>query len=170
MQFFNMKRIIVIGCPGAGKTTFSKKLSAKTGIPVIHLDALFWKDNWNISTKEEFDERLDTVLQQDCWIIDGNYSRTLPQRLAKCDQVIFLDYPRTLCFVSVLKRVLQNYGKSRSDMGGNCPERLDIPFLKYVWRFNKSQKPMVLECLNSSDIPIFVAKNRRQAASFLELL
>lgn len=164
---FDMKRVLVIGCPGAGKTTFSWKLAAKTGLPIIHLDAIFWKENWTHITREEFDSKLDAVLEQESWIIDGNYSRTLPQRLCKCDCVIYLDYSRIVCLVGVLKRVLHYYGKSRPDMADNCPERLDIPFLKYVWSFSKEEKPKIEQSLNSADILTFIFKNRKEAERFL---
>lgn len=170
MQCFNMKRILVIGSPGAGKTVFSRKLAQKTGLPLIHLDALFWEDHWTESTNEVFDAKLDAILCKEHWIIDGNYARTLPRRLAMCDQVVYLDYPRTLCILGVLKRVIQNYGKSRSDIGGNCPERLDFQFLRYVWRFPKDQKPKIMGCLNNAEIPIFTAKNRGEASHFLSNL
>ncbi len=157
----------MIGSPGAGKTVFSRKLAQKTGLPLFHLDALFWKDNWTESSIDEFDLALDAIIRADKWIIDGNYSRTLPRRIAKCDIVIYLNYPRTLCLMGVLKRVIQNYGKCRPDMGKNCPERLDIQFLRYVWRFPREQKPKIMECLNQTEIPIFIAKNRGEAERFL---
>lgn len=164
---FDMKRVLVIGCPGAGKTTFSRKLAVKIGLPIIHLDAIFWKENWTHITPEEFDSKLEAVLGQESWIMDGNYSRTLPQRLSKCDCVIYLDYGRIVCIIGVLKRVLHYYGKSRPDMADNCPERLDIPFLKYVWSFSKKEKPKIEQHLNSADIPTYIFKNRKEAERFL---
>jgi adenylate kinase family enzyme len=163
-----MNRILVIGSPGAGKTTFSKKLAVKTGLPLIHLDAMFWQDNWTHVSREEFDKKLETVLERECWIIDGDYTRTLPARLRKCDFVIFLNYSRVVCILSILKRVFRYYGKSRPDMGNNCPERLDIPFLKYVWHYPKKEKQVLLQCLNSAKVPIFIAKNRKEADKFLK--
>lgn len=121
-------------------------------------------------TREEFDRKLEAVLEQEYWIIDGDYSRTLPVRLRKCDFVIFLDYTRFICLVNVLKRVLRYYEKSRPDMADNCPERLDIPFLKYVWAYPKKEKPKLIQHLNSAKVPILVAKNRKEAADFLTKL
>lgn len=163
-----IKRILVIGCCGAGKSTLSGALSEKTGLPVIHLDALFWKDNWTESTREEMDAAIMSAAQADAWIMDGNYSRTLPMRLAFCDCVIFLDYPRYVCMWGVFKRILKFYGKCRPDMGKNCPERLDFQFLKYVWNFEKKQKPKLLSYLDDAKVPIFTIKSRKECYSFME--
>jgi adenylate kinase family enzyme len=120
-----MKRILIIGCPGAGKTTFACRLAEKTGLPLTHLDRLFWQGEWETVSREEFDARLAAVLAEPVWILDGNYDRTLPLRLSYADTVFFFDLPTVSCLWGVTKRVLTNYGKCRPDMGGHCPERLD---------------------------------------------
>lgn len=156
-----MKRILVIGCPGSGKTTFSLKLSKQLNIPCIHLDKLFWKNDWVECSKEEFDNLLDMELQKESWIMDGNYSRTLSRRLQFADTVIYLDYPRLLCIYRVLKRVIQNYGKTRIDMAENCPEKFDFEFLKYIWNFNKINRKIILDNLNClKTTKIFIVKNK----------
>ena len=107
-----MKRVLVIGCPGAGKSTFSRRLSAKTGLPIHYLDMIWHKpDRTNIS-QEEFDERLESILRFDEWIIDGNYLRTLTRRLQECDTVFFFDIPLDDCLMGVTDRL----GKPREDM------------------------------------------------------
>lgn len=130
-----MERILVIGCCGAGKSTLATELAERTGLPLVHLDKLYWRPNWQPVTAEEFDARLAEVLTGEKWILDGNFNRTLETRLERCDTVIWLDFPRYLCVWGVLSRVLRNYGKTRPDMGDGCPERLDPAFLKYVWQF-----------------------------------
>lgn len=106
-----MQKILIIGSPGSGKSTFSFRLSEKLNIPIIHLDKLFWKSGWVSRSKEAFDKLLIEEMEKESWIIDGNYSRTLPMRLEKADTVIFFDYSRFVCLWRVLKRVITNYGK-----------------------------------------------------------
>lgn len=120
-----MERILIIGCGGAGKSTLARQLGEKLGIPVVHLDRIWWTGNWENVTREEFDARLAEELEKPRWIIDGNYKRTFPVRLQKCDTVLYLDFNRFVCLWGMFKRVVSGYGKTRPDMGGNCPERFD---------------------------------------------
>jgi adenylate kinase family enzyme len=163
-----MQRILIIGCSGAGKSTLARKLGEKTGLPVVHLDALFWKPGWVESEREVFDARVLAELEKPAWIIDGNYARTLPVRLEKCDGVIYLDFPRWLCLWGVLKRVAKNYGKIRPDMPEGCPERFDWEFLVWVWNFNKHVRPKLLQALESKpEVTVTVLKNRKDVNRFL---
>ncbi len=107
-----MKKIIVIGCPGSGKSTFSKALHKASGIPLFHLDMMFWNPDKTTVEKSVFLERLSNVIEKDEWIIDGNYASTMEQRIKACDTVVFLDYPTELCLDGVRER----RGKARSDM------------------------------------------------------
>ena len=164
-----MQRILIIGCSGAGKSTLARKLGEKTGLPVVHLDALFWKPGWVESEREVFDARVLAELEKPAWIIDGNYARTLPVRLEKCDTVIYLDFPRWLCILGVLKRVLTTYGTVRPDMPEGCPERFDWEFLKWVWNFNRNNREKTwvqLEKLPAEKVMIL--KNRREVRRFLQ--
>ena len=164
-----MQRILIIGCSGAGKSTLARKLGEKTGLPVVHLDALFWKPGWVESEREVFDARVLAELEKPAWIIDGNYARTLPVRLEKCDGVIYLDFPRWLCILGVLKRVLTTYGTVRPDMPEGCPERFDWEFLKWVWNFNRNNREKTwvqLEKLPAEKVMIL--KNRREVRKFLQ--
>ena len=107
-----MKKIIVIGCPGSGKSTFARALHDKTGIPLYHLDMMYWNADKTTIEKSVFLERLSAVLEKDEWIIDGNYGSTMELRMAACDTVIFLDYPIEICLDGIKER----RGKPRSDM------------------------------------------------------
>ena len=115
-----MKRILIIGSAGAGKTTFARKLSLKLNLPLVHLDKLYWRDNWQHLSKDEFDPLLQKELEKSEWIIDGNFNRTIPHRLKYCDTVFFFDFHAIYCLWGITKRVVQNYGKIRDDMGGTC--------------------------------------------------
>ena len=159
-----MKKIIVIGCPGSGKSTFSKSLHKITGIPLFHLDMMFWNADRTSVEKSVFRERLSKVLQCGEWIIDGNYMSTMELRIRECDTIIFLDYPLEVCLDGVKERK----GKVRSDMPWVEPEEDDTEFIEFIQNYNSQSRPQVKELLNrytGKDIYIFT--NRTQAEEFL---
>ena len=158
-----MKKVIVIGCPGSGKSTVSRTLHNKTGIPLYHLDMMYWNADKTTAEKSVFLERLSTVLEKDEWIIDGNYGSTMELRMAACDTVIFLDYPLDVCLDGIKER----RGKPRSDMPWIETEE-DAEFIEFIKNYNEQQKPKVLELLEKySDKNIVIFKSREQADAFL---
>ena len=166
-----MERIVIIGCGGAGKSTLARQLGEKLGLPVVHLDKLFWKPNWVQVSPEEFDANLAKELEKPHWIMDGNFNRTISQRIEKCDTIIYLDFSRFACLMGVIKRVLTTYGTVRPDMGEGCPERIDLEFLKWVWNFNKNKREGYYRILNETKhAQTIVLKNRRAVRKFLSTL
>lgn len=166
-----MKRIILIGCPGSGKSTMALKIHEITGLPAVHLDRLWWLPGWQETTKEDFDQKLLQELEKPEWIIDGNFSRTLPKRLEYSDTVVFLDYPRRVCLWGVVKRVMRSYGKSRPDMGEGCPERFDLSFLRYIWHFRKKNEQRYLEMLKElNGQEVVILRSRREGERWLSQL
>ena len=164
-----MQRIIIIGSCGAGKSTLAMKLAQKLNLPLVHLDKLRFIGNWQERPREEFDKLLLAELEKPRWIIDGNYNRTIPLRMQHCDTVIFLDFPRLVCMWGVIKRVIKYHGRTRPDMGGECRERFDPEFMKYVWDFRKKHRKRYLEMLaNATDKKVIILKNRRQVKKFLK--
>ena len=163
-----MKKIMIIGSPGAGKSTFSFALAEKTGLPLYHLDKMFWREGWVNVSKDELDAQIKDVLRKDEWIIDGNYSRTIPMRLEKCDTVFYLDYPRLVCFFGVVRRVLGSLGKTRPDMAEGCPERFDLEFLQYTWKFRKKQRAVILALLEGANAEIHIFRSRKEAKRYLD--
>ena len=164
-----MKKILIIGGNGSGKTTFAKELSKKTKLPLIHLDSLYWRDNWEHVTREEFDSQLLRELVKDEWIIDGNMKRTLPLRLKYCDTVIMFDFPRIRCLWGAIKRTATNYGKSRDDMGGYCPEKFSPDFYKSIWHGNRAMmKGFYSAVENEKTVEVVIFKCRNDAEKFLE--
>ncbi|WP_164821436.1 DNA topology modulation protein [Paenibacillus koleovorans] len=145
-----MKRVILVGCPGSGKSTLAKRLGEMTGLPVIHLDSLYWKPGWVASEPAEWRGTLAQLLERDEWLLDGNYTSTFEQRLKRADTVIMFDFPRWLCLYRVLKRVYLYRKQVRSDMAQGCPERLDWAFLKWVWSFRKRSRPLLLDKLENA--------------------
>ena len=166
-----MERLIIIGCGGAGKSTLARKLGEVLDLPVVHLDKLFWKPGWVEMEREEFDALLQVELQKEKWIMDGNFNRTMPERMKRCDTIIYLDFSRFACLMGVLKRIITTYGKVRPDMGEGCPERIDLEFLKWVWNFNKNKRESYYKLLNEAEnVETIVLKNRRAVKMFLKTL
>ena len=158
-----MKKVIVIGCPGSGKSTVSRALHNKTGIPLYHLDMMYWNADKTTVEKSVFLKRLSVVLEKDEWIIDGNYGSTMELRMAVCDTVIFLDYPLDVCLDGIKER----RGKPRSDMPWIETEE-DAEFIEFIKNYNEQQKPKVLELFKKhSDKNIIIFKSREQADAFL---
>ena len=158
-----MKKIIVIGCPGSGKSTVSRALHNKIGIPLYHLDMMYWNADKTTVEKSAFLERLSVVLEKDEWIIDGNYVSTMELRMAACDTVIFLDYPIDVCLDGIKAR----RGKPRNDMPWIETEE-DAEFIEFIKKYNEQQKPKVLELLEKySDKNIIIFKSREQSDAFL---
>jgi len=144
----SMKRILIIGAGGAGKTTFARQLGEILGLAVVHLDALYWKPGWVEPPRDEWARTVEGVLERDAWIIDGNYSGTLGRRLEACDAVVFLDLPRTICLWRVLKRAVKHRNTTRPDMADGCPEQLNLKFLMWIWNYPKRTRPRIVKLLN----------------------
>ncbi|MBC8531485.1 AAA family ATPase [Christensenellaceae bacterium NSJ-53] len=169
-----MERILIIGGNGCGKTTLARELSERLGLPLVHLDALYWRDNWKSVSEPEFDALLLEELRKPRWVIDGNIIRTLPLRLEYCDTVIYMDFSRVQCVCGAVKRLIRYYGKSRPDMGGYCPERLTkekFDFFRSIWRMDQRNREQFYDMLaNRGDTQMVVLKNRGQVKNFLESL
>ena len=165
-----MQRILVIGCCGAGKSVFSRALGKKLGLPVVHLDRLFWLPGWREQTPEAFDAALEAELVKERWIMDGNYGRTLARRLESADTVIFLRYSRFRCLAGVFLRRLRYFGRSRPDLGPGCPERIDREFLRYVWNYNRITLPVMEQRLAArpAGCRLIELESRREARNFLD--
>jgi adenylate kinase family enzyme len=158
-----MKRILVIGSGGAGKSTFARRLGRILQMDVIHLDLFFWNPGWVETTKVDWTNKVEELLRRDSWIMDGNYSGTLDIRLHACDTVIFLDVARTVCLWRVLKRVALYRKGTRPDMAPGCDERLDLEFLRWIWEYPKRSRPKVVELLNEKSQDKTVIWLRRQS-------
>jgi adenylate kinase family enzyme len=130
-----MRRVLVIGPPGSGKTTFALALGARTGLPVVHLDAEYWKPGWEMPDSASWRTRVGELVERDAWIMDGNYDRSLDLCLRRADTLFRFDTGRLRCLRRVLWRVARGYGTVRPDMAAGCPERIDLDFLRYIWHF-----------------------------------
>ena len=143
----NFSRVAVIGCPGSGKTTFTKRLGELLGRQIIHLDKVLWNENWQMPPYDERKLIHDNIIACDQWIIDGMWKSHLADRVDKASLVIFLDYKRSICMRRAIARRLKYNGKQRDDIADGCLERLDNYFLNYIWTFRKNARPIILDCI-----------------------
>ena len=161
-----MKRVIVIGCPGSGKSTFSQKLHQLTGLPLYHLDMLYWNADKTTAEPGLFRERLSAVLESEAWIIDGNYDATMEWRMQACDTVVFLDYSTEQC----LQGIRERKGKPRSDIPW-IEEGEDPEFIAFIKNFKQQERTKILTRLDRiREKTIVVFKDRCEAETFLKNL
>ena len=163
MQIGN--KIIVLGCSGSGKSTFSRKLHEKTNLPLIHLDNIWWKPDRTHISRDEFDHKLVEILKSDKWIVDGDYSRTYEARFIHCDTVIFLDYSFDVCMNGIMDRV----GKERADIPWT-EKKLDPVLVKLVEDYVDENRPVIISLLEKySNKKQFVFRTRDEADEWIEL-
>lgn len=165
-----MKRVLILGCPASGKSTFARRLAASTGLPLVHLDRIYWRPNWVEAAKEEFDARLAAELARDAWIVNGNYGRTIARRLAAADTAILLDFPRWRCLWRAFRRSALGFGRTRADMADGCREKFDPEFFAYIWRFPGEQRPTLLEELARFRGETIVLRSPAAVRRFLDRL
>ena len=159
-----MKKVIVIGCPGSGKTTFAEKLNKRTGLPLFYLDAIWHKPDRTHISREEYDQRLAEILELEEWIIDGNYSRTLEVRMQACDTIFLFDLPTEVCIQGATDRL----GKVRYDVPWIDTE-LDPKFKQEIEEFPEKTLPRIYELLEKykENRQVVIFKSRRQADEYL---
>lgn len=163
-----MKKVAIIGSGGSGKSTLATRLGNATGIKVFHLDRLYWKPGWVEPDKDEWNEVIKKILDEEEWIIDGNYGGTMEMRLAASDTIIFLDLPRTVCVWRVFKRLFMYRKNSRPDIAEGCDERFDLEFLMWIWNYPKHSKPKVESLLKhfESEKAVFRLRSQKAVGAF----
>ncbi len=165
-----MKKIMIIGSGGAGKSTLARQLGDILDLEVIHLDALYWHPGWVETPKPEWQRIIEDLTQRQSWILDGNYGSTLDIRLSAADTVIFLDFPRFLCLLRVIKRRWHYAGKSRPDMSTGCPERLTWEFVRWIWMYPITRRPVILEKINqlAPNKEVIILREPKEVKHFLQ--
>ncbi len=162
-----MEKVIIIGCPGSGKSTFGRKLKSITGLPLFHLDMMYWNADRTTVSKEVFIGRLQKAMSNSKWIIDGNYGGSMEMRLKECDTVFFLDYPTKVCIEGIEARK----GKPRSDMPWTENDGTDEKFIAFINNYNSESRPEVIDLLKKySSKNIIVFHSREEAKEYLASL
>ena len=165
---FPYKKILILGCGGAGKSTFAIDMGNWFSLPVVHLDKLYWLPGWINRSNEDFDKLLEKEIKKEMWIIDGNYKRTLQWRLEYADVAILFDLPDELCFEGVKQRIQKYNGKSRPDITEGCPESFDPEFNDWITNFRKDILPDVIKILKESGKQFFIFTSRESAWDWLK--
>lgn len=162
-----MKKIIVIGCPGSGKTTFAEKLNKCTGLPLYYLDAIWHKPDKTHISREEYDERLAEIFQTPEWIIDGNYNRTIEMRIQQCDTIFLFDLPTEVCIQGATDRL----GKGRYDMPW-IEKEIDPAFLKLIEEFPVNSLPKIYELIDKYNAKkqVIIFKSREDSDAYIKQL
>lgn len=167
------ERVMVIGCSGSGKSTLAQRLSGRLGLPYVSMDReIFWLPGWQTRPRAEALARMQGIVAQERWIVDGTSPGTLPVRLPRTDLVLWLRPPRWMSLYGVISRWLRLRGQSRPEMADGCPERISREFLTYVWNFEKTESPEIEEKLATfgPDVPVCVLKSRRENDRLLAIL
>ncbi|MCL2445942.1 MAG: hypothetical protein FWD06_04155 [Oscillospiraceae bacterium] len=163
------QRIMVFGSSGSGKSTMARRIGEATGLPVVHMDTIWWEPGWVSRPRDEVYAMHAAAIAEPAWVFDGNYSSTRDERMQRADTVIFLDFNRFTCLCRVLKRRVMFHGKTRPDLTEGCPEKIDLAFLKFVWVHFPRKRPGVLTWL--AEIPphkqVFHLKGRCAVKRFL---
>lgn len=165
-----VRKIAVVGCGGAGKSTFSRALGARLGLPVTHLDRLFWQPGWVETPADQWREIQRELVTADSWVLDGNYIKAADIRLTAADTVIFLDFPRWLCLTRVLRRTIAS-GR-RDTQAPGCPDKVDWEFLTWIWQFRANTRPRVLAAMaeHGANAEHVILSSPREVRAFLDRL
>jgi len=161
-------RILVIGCCGSGKTTLARAIAARHRLPTIHLDQHYWRPGWVGPSEAEWRAQVGRLAAEPRWVMDGNYSGTLPQRIAVADAIIYLDMPRWLCLLRVLRRTVLGYGRHRADVAPGCPERFDWMFILWVWNYPTRSRAKTLRLLEATSKPVVTLRSPAAVRRWLQ--
>lgn len=164
-----MRRVLIIGNSGGGKSTLARRLGEKLGLPVIHLDVLFWKPGWVESDRDDYRTRVMAALQAPAWICDGQFTSTFHLRMPMSDTIVWIDQPRALCLFRAIWRAVTYRHGGRPDMAEGCREKIDLDFYRYIWTFDRKVRPEIETALaeHGGHAKLFRLRSDREIAAFL---
>jgi len=162
-----IERIVILGPCGAGKSTLAVELGARLGLPVIHLDREYWRPGWIEPSEPVWAAQVEELIARPRWIMDGNYGGTLARRLERAQLIVNLDYPRRVFFARMVRRLITHFGRNRPDMAAGCPERFDLEFWRYAWRYRTDVEPRRLACVAAAEVPLVQLHSPRETEAWL---
>ena len=163
------RRIVIIGCPGSGKSTLARRLGERLGLPVVHLDVLYWQPGWKPSGKEEFRARVAAAHAGNAWISEGDFaSLSFDLRLPRADALIVIERSRWLCLWRVVWRAITDR-RDRPDLPAGCPERPDRELMLYIWNYEKGWRPQIeaARLEHGRDLPMIRLRSDREISAFM---
>lgn len=165
-----MNKVVVVGCGGSGKSVLARRLATAAGLPVVHLDGIYYDDDWNPLSKEDFAARQRDLVQEPAWVMDGNYASTMPIRLAAADAVIMLDLPAPACLWGILRRRLRYRGGQHADVG--VYDRINWSFVRYIVGYRRTMAPRVKAMVadHAPHAQLYAPRSRRQARRLVDEL
>lgn len=165
-----MKRILIIGSGGAGKSTLANRLGEILKLNVIHLDTHHWLPGWKEKPLDEWRDKVRELTAGSEWIMDGDFRGTLDIRLERADTILYLDIHPAICTYRIFKRLLKYRGRTRPDLPEGCPESFDWEFAKWVMTYRRKSRKPALSVLNKAKengIKVFILKSRSEVKKFL---
>ncbi|HSV03586.1 MAG TPA: hypothetical protein VLI41_10315 [Phenylobacterium sp.] len=167
-----MRRILIVGNSGAGKSTLARALGQALGLPVIHLDVLYWRPGWTPSDDESFRGKVAEALAAPAWICDGNFGGTWDLRMPRADTIVWLDLPRLVCLARAIWRAATYRDGARPDMAEGCREKLDLAFYRFIWTYGRRVKPRLEAALatHGAQAKLVRLRSDREVARFLRSL
>lgn len=167
-----MRRVLILGPSGSGKSIMAERLGRILGIPVVHLDRHYWRPNWVYTPEDEWQIKVKDLISADSWVMDGNYTSTLKLRASRADTIIFIDIPRRLSYLRILTRFLRFRGRTRPDLSEDCPEKIDLDFIRWVWDYPRTRRPVILRFLEELKLTknVFVLQGPQGVEAFLRSL
>ncbi|MFI4973487.1 MAG: hypothetical protein ACHP84_02995 [Caulobacterales bacterium] len=165
-----MRRIAIVGCSGGGKSALAVRLGERLGVPVIHVDALFWKPGWTESGTDEFRAKLAAAVTGEAWIADGNFPTNADVHFPLADTIIWVDQPRLKCLRRAVQRALFWFGRARPDLAPGCPEQIDLKFWAYIWTWDRLARPRVQAAIDAHapHATLIRLHSDREIAGFVE--
>jgi adenylate kinase family enzyme len=166
-----MRRVLVMGCSGSGKSTFARELAGKLDLPFVSIDRIYWQPGWREPVISDFTTRMMLEAEKPAWVMDGNYitNGAGALRRERADTLIWFDLPRWICMLGIIRRSVVSYGNVRPEMAPGCPEKFDLEFWRYVWTYRDRQRAKEVSYFAGlrADQRFVTFKRRAQAQAFL---